>query len=358
MNNLILVVDDDPLACEELKTVLEGDSYHLELATSGSVALEKALIIPPDLILLDVMMPGMSGFEVCRQIRNIPLIAEIPIVILTSLNDKESYLHGLEAGADDFLTKPFNHPELRARVRSILRLNRYRRLLEGRTLIRELTNKVITAHEEERRHIAQEIHDELGQSLTMIGIGLNLLSGDLAETQESARIRVADMQSTLQETIHRMRLLGQDLRPPALDMAGLGPALEGHCREFSQRTGIPILFRTNHEIPALSEACNIALYRFLQETLTNVIRYSGASQVWVKLSVDKGGCVLSVRDDGKGFAQSIHGELTNPLKREDGSSALGLWGLQERLEILFGRLEIDTKPGEGAMITAWLPFRT
>ncbi|RPH63016.1 MAG: response regulator [Chloroflexi bacterium] len=358
MNNRILVVDDDPMAREELKTVLEGESCYLDLASSGPAALEKALSIPPDLILLDVMMPGMSGFEVCRQIRANPIIEEVPIVILTSLNDKESYLRGFEAGADDFLTKPFNHHELHARVRSILRLNRYRRLLEGRALIRELTNKVITAHEEERRHIAQEIHDELGQSLTMIGIGLNLLTDDLVETQESARTRIADMQSILQKTISRMRLLGQDLRPPALDMVGLAPALEGHCREFSQRTGLPVLFRASPEIPSLSEACNIALYRFLQETLTNAVRYSGASQVWVKLSADKDSCVLSVRDDGKGFPQPVHGELTDPIKRQDGSSALGLWGLQERLETFFGRLEINSKPGEGAVVTAWLPFRT
>ncbi len=263
MHNRILAVDDDLLAQEILKNMLDEADYRVEFASNGAIALEKAAHLSPDIILLDVMMPGMSGFEVCRRIRNMPAIAEVPILMLTSLDDDESRLRGLEAGADDFLTKPFNPQELRVRVHSILRLNRYRRLVEGRALIRELTNKIITAHEEERRQIAGEIHDELGQSLTTIGIGLNLLLDELSDQPETARARVADMQIILQKTISRMRLLGQDLRPPALDTLGLAPTLEGYCREFSQRTGLPVLFRTDSTIPALSESCNISLYRFL-----------------------------------------------------------------------------------------------
>ena len=102
--------------------------YQLAFATSGQEALAKAARLMPDVILLDVMMPDMDGFEVCRQLRVAPLLAEVPILMITGLHDQTSRLAGIEAGADDFITKPFNKTELQARLKSITQLNRYRRL--------------------------------------------------------------------------------------------------------------------------------------------------------------------------------------------------------------------------------------
>ena len=126
--NTILIVDDDPSARYILEGLLLREGYHLEFACGGQEALEKAQILIPSLILLDVMMPEMDGFEVCRKLRAIPLLAEVPIIIITSLEDRGSRLEGIQAGADDFLSKPFDREELRARVRTIMRLNRHRRL--------------------------------------------------------------------------------------------------------------------------------------------------------------------------------------------------------------------------------------
>ncbi len=129
----ILIVDDLPAGRETLAQLLLSPDYRLAFASSGPEALAKAAEFTPDLILLDVMMPGMDGFEVCRQLRADPRLAEMPVVMVTALDDQDSRLHGIEAGADDFITKPFNWAELRARVRTITRLNRYRRLLSERT---------------------------------------------------------------------------------------------------------------------------------------------------------------------------------------------------------------------------------
>ncbi len=104
------------------------EDYELELAQDGPQALELAHTLQPDLILLDVMMPGMDGYEVCRRLRADPLLAEVPIIMVTALDDRSSKLQGLAAGADDFLSKPFDRAELRARVQTITRLNRYRSL--------------------------------------------------------------------------------------------------------------------------------------------------------------------------------------------------------------------------------------
>lgn len=127
--NKILIVDDEPVGRETLGALLLAEGYHLTFASNGEEALEKAADLLPDLILLDVMMPGLDGFEVCRCLRTDPLLAEVPIIMVTALDDRDSRLQGIEAGADDFVTKPFDRIELRTRVRSITRLNRYRRLL-------------------------------------------------------------------------------------------------------------------------------------------------------------------------------------------------------------------------------------
>lgn len=128
----ILIVDDQPHGRETLATVLSPEGYRILLASNGPEALDLAYAHVPDLVLLDVMMPGMDGFEVCRRLRADARVNLIPIVLVTALDDQASRLQGIDAGADDFISKPFNRTELRARVRSIVRLNRFRTLLNER----------------------------------------------------------------------------------------------------------------------------------------------------------------------------------------------------------------------------------
>ncbi|EFO80898.1 multi-sensor signal transduction histidine kinase [Oscillochloris trichoides DG-6] len=129
----VLVVDDDPVIRHLMQRTLQSQGCEVMIAASASEALSSALAQPPDIILLDVMLPDTDGLEICQRIRAEPLLAEVPVIMITSLNDAESRLRSLEVGADDFITKPIDFIELRARVGSILRLNRYRRLLEERT---------------------------------------------------------------------------------------------------------------------------------------------------------------------------------------------------------------------------------
>jgi CheY-like chemotaxis protein len=132
-SSTILIVDDQLSARETLHAVLSNQGYNLVFAVDGPEALQKAAAILPDLIILDIMMPGMDGFEVCERLRTHAQLAEVPIILLTSLDDMETRVTGLEVGADDFLSKPFNRLELLARIRTVTRLNRYRRLMMERT---------------------------------------------------------------------------------------------------------------------------------------------------------------------------------------------------------------------------------
>src|SRR5215204_2061804 len=128
----ILIVDDEPLGRETMGALLQPRGYQLRFAASGAEGLIQAAAHAPDLILLDVMMPGMDGFEACRRLRADPRLREAPVIMLTALEDRASRLRAIEAGADDIITKPFDRVELCARVRAITRLNCYRRLLAER----------------------------------------------------------------------------------------------------------------------------------------------------------------------------------------------------------------------------------
>ncbi|MBD3180835.1 response regulator [Candidatus Poribacteria bacterium] len=135
----ILIADDEKIGRDVLKGLLIKKGYNLVFATDGIETLNKAKEISPDLILLDLMMPEMDGFEVCRKIRSDPVLAEVPIIMITALDDRKSRLRGIESGADGFMSKPFDGIELQTRVRTVTRLNRYRRLLRTN---RELESKI------------------------------------------------------------------------------------------------------------------------------------------------------------------------------------------------------------------------
>ena len=128
---VILIVDDTLTGRHAIASALQGHDYELSLASNGNEALSLAVELEPDVILLDVMMPDLSGYDVCREIRAHPALGEVPILMVTSLTEREERLKGLASGADDFISKPFDAVELSARVRNITRLNRYRKLRES-----------------------------------------------------------------------------------------------------------------------------------------------------------------------------------------------------------------------------------
>ncbi|GAB4456919.1 MAG: response regulator [Anaerolineales bacterium] len=134
MKPIILIVDDEAAGRNVIESVLFNQGYDLEFAVNGRDALKKAKALKPDLILLDLMMPEMDGMQVCQRLRADRELAEVPVVMVTALDDRNMRIACLDAGADDFITKPFDRAELRARVRTITRLNRYR-LLHDRDLI-------------------------------------------------------------------------------------------------------------------------------------------------------------------------------------------------------------------------------
>ena len=128
MGDTVLIVDDNSAVRDSLDMLLADEGYQLHFADNGEDCLELAEEVRPDIILLDIMMPAMDGYEVCERIRQTSSLREIPVILLTALDDKESRLRGISSGADDFISKPFDRNELRERIRTITRLNRYKLL--------------------------------------------------------------------------------------------------------------------------------------------------------------------------------------------------------------------------------------
>jgi signal transduction histidine kinase len=337
----ILIVDDDVTARETLVALLDGNDYEINLAQDGFQALKMLETLPVDLILLDVMMPGMDGFEVCSRIRAIQKIAEVPIIILTALDDRDSLLRGIESGADDFLTKPIDRYELIARVRTILRLNRYRNLVEQRESIRKMAERVVTAQEQERQNVSRELHDDLGQALTMNMITLRNLQNDLQISTQEMTVQLQVLHNQTFEIFEKVRDLAHNLRPPALDTLGVRTAMRNYCIEFTRTTNIPVAFEADDEFPVLLDIYNITLYRVLQETLTNVAKHANASQVWADLTMEDKTINFTVQDNGQGF------NVENMS-----STGIGLTGLRERLTLIGGRFNISSSPVRGTIVLA------
>ena len=219
------------------------------------------------------------------------------------------------------------------------------RVMERTEQLRRLTQKVVTTQEEERQRLSRELHDEAGQALTALKISLGLIENDLPEELEVLKQRMAEAVALTKDAMDQIRHLAHDLRPPSLDMVGLNLTLEGFCREFAQRTHLNIGY-TGTNLPEISETVSTTFYRLLQEALTNVARHAQAHEVQVVLSYDDEKLSLRVADDGRGF--NGQGDAAAQMK------GIGLLGMQERLELLSGWLEIESKPGQGTTLTAYV----
>ena len=144
----ILIIDDDKSSQKAVESLLLNQGFQLQFADNGRDGLHYAIATEPDLILLDVMMPEMDGYEVCLKIRDEMSLAEVPILMISALDDRESRIRAIEAGVDDFISKPFDRTELRARVRTILRLNRYRKLREEHALLENALVELEAAYDQ------------------------------------------------------------------------------------------------------------------------------------------------------------------------------------------------------------------
>ena len=216
--------------------------------------------------------------------------------------------------------------------------------------LRRLTRRLEAAKEDERRHLARELHDEMGQALTTAKLNLQLL--DSTPGSRDREQRIADTLALLDAMIGQVRALSLDLRPPLLDELGLAAALRGYVEALGKRSGVAIDLRMDEVPREIPNEVEIAVFRVVQESLTNVLRHAGTATAAVELKYDSSGIDLEVADRGKGF------EVGRALERASTGRHIGLLGMKERVESMGGAMTIESAPGRGTRIRARIPLAT
>ena len=457
----ILIVEDSPIIQRLMVTVLARAGYSVEVCARGAQAVALAASARPKLILLDVGLPDIDGFAVCRQLKAQESTHNIPVVFVTGNDQGEDEALSFAVGGADFIAKPVKPPVLLARVKAHILLQAQRRSLEGmfrdvieyapvmflladlagtivqtnaraqrqlgysfaelkglslfdvlpgcaawlqedgdqgdsglielacrckdgsefpgevtfarlshavsplhmvvvrnvserlRTLqsleesrqhIRELAAEHENARENERKHIAREVHDELGQMLSAMRMDLSFLNLQFGKQLPELATKVASMKQLADKAIQGVRQVVTTLRPEVLDW-GLVPAIGWLRDEFVRHTGIACSLDCNREEVDLPESTSRLIYRIVQESLTNITRHAGASEVHIDLAFSASQCALRILDNGCGF---------DPLQAGTRRS-FGLLGMRERALTLGGELVLESAIGQGTLVSLCIP---
>jgi two-component system sensor histidine kinase UhpB len=211
-----------------------------------------------------------------------------------------------------------------------------------RAHLQALSAQVLQAQEDERKRIARELHDETAQVLTTLLIGLKMLAR--ARSQAELQARLSEMRELTAHALEAVRDMALELRPSTLDDLGLVDALESYAETYASRLGLPVHFEAEGFDQRLSAQIELALYRVVQEAMTNVARHASAREVWVVLRHAGDEVSASVRDDGAGF------EPEEVMKSKE--AGLGLFGMRERMSLVGGDLTIQSAPGSGTSVLA------
>jgi signal transduction histidine kinase len=353
----VLVVDDNPGKLKAVLSIVSRMGLDVTTASSGREALRLLLKQDFALILLDVKMPSMDGFETATLIHGRPRSAHTPIIFITAEASSDSdRFRGYTLGAVDYIYSPIVPEVLCAKVRVFVDLFYLQRKLilqtdelrQSKMMLRQLASHQELIKEEERKRIAREIHDELGQNLLALRIDASMLHARTGSMHPRLNEKASYALNQIDATIKSVRGIINDLRPPVLDL-GLQAAIEWQIEEFRRRSGIAcsIVVRDQHFDRDLDEKTATALFRILQESLTNVIRHAQATKVQVDLNRDSSSLYMKIADDGVGMQHGNRRKQTN---------AFGIAGIMERIGMLGGELKIDSAEGNGTTLAISIPL--
>ncbi len=351
----ILVVDDDPMAALLLTEVLEG-TCNLTLASSGEEALRVAEREPPDLVLLDVLMPDLDGFETCRRIRACPRLAHVKVLLVSGMNRPEERLQGYEAGADDFVTKPFESAELLAKVRVYLRLKKAEELERLKTAflanmsheIRTPLNAVCGITE---LVLESQLTDEQREHLQAVSQSARSLLGILDEILDWSKIEAGRV---VLETlpIDLRELLADTVRSLSVQ---------------SDAKSLELVLDVAPDVPAIVKTDPTRLRQIVTNLLGNAIKFTASGEVVVTVAATatapgRSDVRIAVRDTGIGIDPAHQGQLFQSFHQADssmtrrfGGTGLGLAISRRLAECMGGSLVLDSAIGRGSTFTVTLP---
>jgi len=346
----ILMVDDQPAKLLSYEAILAELGENLVKANSGKEGLELLLKHDVAVVLMDVSMPELDGFELADMIRQHPRFQNVAIIFISAVHLTDlDRLRGYQRGAVDYISVPVNPELLRAKVSVFAELHRKTKQLEAlNDELRRLSSSMIAAQDDERRRLARDLHDGLGQDLAaakMILEGIDPGNGPAAATGSS----VADACTIIDRALQQVRSVSYLMHPPLLDEVGLQPALQWYVDGLAKRSGIAISLELRpHEFPRMSPEIERTIFRVVQEALTNVYRHSGAHQAWVTVGREDGRVISTICDNGTGVSDRV-------VDFQPESIGVGIAGMKQRVKEMGGFLTLSNT-GSGSMLEAVIPI--
>ena len=349
----ILLLEDDATDAGLVRFALTrgGLPFVLERVDNKPDFVEGLEKFAPNLILSDFSLPNFDGYSALAIAQK--KCPNIPFIFVTGTLGEEVAIETMKQGATDYVLK---HrlarlvPSVRRALReAALRADRQQaesRLRESHKQLRALSMHLQRVREEERIHIAREVHDELGQALTGMRLELTWLAGQLPHAQKALTARVKSLIERMDATIQTVRRIATELRPGLLDAVGLLAALEWQAQEFQAQTGIQCVVKAAVKKTIGNQQLNTAFFRIFQEALTNIIRHANASQVDVRLTEVGGQLVLEIKDNGRGISEA---EISS-------TKSIGLLGMQERAALLGGDVRLRGESGRGTTVRVRIPL--
>jgi len=335
----ILMVDDQPSKLLTYEVMLAELGDNLIKANSAREALEILLKADIAVVLLDVSMPEIDGFELAGLIRQHPRFHRTAIIFISAVHLTDlDRLKGYQRGAVDYISVPVVPELLRAKVSVFADLHRQALQLEALNReLRRLSGRLMTAQDEERRRFARDLHDGMGQELAAVKI---MLDSMLQHPPLRDGKNLTEASDIVDHVIQQVRSMSHLLHPPLLDEGGLSSALRWLLEGMTERTGIETALDLQPaDFPRLAPQLERTVFRIVQEALTNVFRHSRAQRANVIL-VQKETCLtLRVLDDGKGVGEQI-------LQLQPGCIGVGIGGMRERARELGGEFRmLNANPG-------------
>ncbi|HEJ83547.1 MAG TPA: response regulator [Desulfobacteraceae bacterium] len=350
----ILLVEDDEddyVIIRHILSKIEGQTFQLDWVSSCQEAIEKAVLNQHDICLVDYLLGVGNGIQLTRDFLRHGFRA--PVILLTGRGNHDVDMKAMKEGVADYLEKIELSPTLLERTirYAIERSKTLAALRESEQQLRILSSRLLEAQENERRIIAQELHDSIGASLTAIRYGLEeKLHRTGKDTAPSGGISLEQIIAIVRDTTEEVHRISSNLRPSVLDDMGLLAAIGSVCRELQEiYTGIRIETRIDAREDDVRESLGIVIYRILQEALNNAFKHSGADTVFVSLKKAERFLELAIQDNGQGFDPE---RRLNSGGRMEG---MGLIGMKERTELSNGTFEIHSEKGRGTIIRAAWP---
>ena len=373
----ILIVDDDADERMLLGDVLRAQGHTITTARTGAEGLRMAQGLVPDLIILDVMMPDLNGFTVCERLRADPATAEVPIIMATALDDRGSRLRGLAAGADEFLAKPIDTAELRVRVHTIARVNRYRLLLAERertmVALAQARDAALEASRLKSEFLATVSHELLTPLNGIIGMAEMLVYlADDAGQRECAQVVLDSGQALLEQisgvlTYASIEAGTLRLASAPFDLtATLGQALADAQPRALDR-GLELRLALAPDLPQLASGDAKQLRQALDHLLDNAIKFTERGHVSVAAELadctpDDFVLLVRVSDTGVGIPADVQARLFQPFRQADssltrryGGMGLGLAITRQLVQLMGGAIGVESQAGQGC--TIWFRAR-